>query len=84
MLHLPTGFGKSKIAIDIMTRHFSDKILGCNVLIVVPKLVLMDNWKAELQKWGFPQTINLVMTTYVSYPKWTKLRWDKQVNISNN
>ena len=32
MLHLPTGFGKSKIAIDIIKRHFEDKILEypCN------------------------------------------------------
>ena len=39
MLHLPTGFGKSKIAIDIIKRHLEDKIMECNVLIVVPKLV---------------------------------------------
>ena len=76
MLHLPTGFGKSKIAIDIMTKHLGDKIMGCNVLIVVPKLVLMDNWKAELQKWGFPQHIHIAMSTYVSYPKHTEEFWD--------
>lgn len=76
MLHLPTGFGKSKIAIDIIKRHLADKLMGCNVLIVVPKLVLMDNWKAELVKWEFPQHINVVMTTYVSYPKHTGEFWD--------
>ena len=76
MLHLPTGFGKSRIAIDIMTRHLGDKIMGCNVLIVVPKLVLMDNWKAELQKWGFPQHIHIAMSTYISYPKHTEEFWD--------
>lgn len=76
MLHLPTGFGKSKIAIDIIKRHFEDKILECKVLIVVPKLVLMDNWKAELQKWDFPQYIHVMMTTYVSYPKHTNENWD--------
>lgn len=76
MLHLPTGFGKSKIAIDIIKRHLGDKLMGCNVLIVVPKLVLMDNWKAELVKWEFPQHINVTMTTYVSYPKHTGEFWD--------
>lgn len=76
MLHLPTGFGKSKIAIDIIKRHFEDKILECKVLIVVPKLVLMDNWKTELQKWDFPQYIHVMMTTYVSYPKHTNENWD--------
>ena len=76
MLHLPTGFGKSRIAIEIVRRHLSNKLLECNVLIVVPKLVLMDNWKAELLKWDFPAHIVVTMSTYVSYPKHTNKFWD--------
>lgn len=76
MLNLPTGFGKSKLMIDLVKRHFSDKLLGCNVLIVVPKNVLKETWKQELIKWGFPQHINVQMTTYVSYPKYADTYWD--------
>lgn len=75
MLHLPTGMGKTRVAIEMMRRH-CDRIIGCNVLIVVPKLVLMDNWKEELQKWDCPQYINIVMTTYISYPKHSDETWD--------
>ena len=67
MLHLPTGFGKSKIAIDIIKRHLGDKLMGCNVLIVVPKLVLMDNWKAELIKWELNQFLLILKVNQMSY-----------------
>ena len=76
MLNLPTGFGKSKLMIDLVKKHFSDKLIGCNVLIVVPKNVLKENWKQELIKWDFPQFINVQMTTYVSYPKYADTYWD--------
>ena len=76
MLHLPTGFGKSKVAIDIIKRHIESNKKESNVLIVVPKLVLMDNWKAEFQKWGFPQNVHIIMSTYVSYPKHADTHWD--------
>lgn len=76
MLNLPTGYGKTKICIDTIKRHYENKLLGCNVLIVVPKNVLKDNWKDELEKWEFPQTINVQFTTYVSYPKYADTYWD--------
>jgi len=76
MLHLPTGFGKSRIMIEIVKRHFIDKLMGCNVLIVVPKNVLKDNWKEQLVEWDFPQHINVQMTTYVSYYKYADTYWD--------
>ena len=50
LLILSTGFGKTKFAIDIMEKiekfHFP-------VLIVVPRLILIENWKKELKKFGF-------------------------------
>lgn len=76
MLHLPTGFGKSRIAIEIAKKHFGEAIMGCNMLIVVPKLVLIENWKEELKKWHFPQGISVTFTTYISYPKHTEEFWD--------
>ena len=76
MLHLPTGFGKSKVAIDIAKRHFGNGLREYNMLIVVPKLVLIDNWKEELRKWELPMTINVTFTTYISYPKHVEKYWD--------
>ena len=75
MLNLPTGMGKSRVAIEIIKRHTTEKLLGCNVLIVVPKNVLKDNWKEELEKWEFPELINVQMTTYISYPKYADTYW---------
>lgn len=74
MLRLPTSFGKSKVAIDLISNNLghTDK----NVLIVVPRLVLMDNWRAELEKWNFPKEIQVTLTTYVSFPKHADKFWD--------
>ena len=76
MLNLPTGYGKTRVCIEIIKRHYENKLLGCNVLIVVPKNVLKDNWRDELEKWEFPQTINVQFTTYISYPKYADTYWD--------
>lgn len=76
MLHLPTGFGKSRIAIEIAKRHYGNGLKEYNMLIVVPKLVLMDNWREELGKWLLPPTIKVTFTTYISYPKHTEHAWD--------
>lgn len=47
LLELPTSFGKTKQAIDLMT-----KINPASILIIVPRLVLIDNWKDEINKWS--------------------------------
>lgn len=55
ILNLPTGSGKTKIAIDLIN-HICDKVYEydeeeTDVLIVVPQKVLIENWKEELKKW---------------------------------
>ena len=62
LLELPTGMGKSKIAIK-WAEHNNYK----NVLIVVPRLVLIDNWKAELKKWD--SNLEVEFITYISFFK---------------
>lgn len=77
LLELPTSFGKSKIAIDIITHRniTSDK----KILIVVPRLVLIDTWKDEFKKWGKEEYIeDLSFVTYVSFPKMAG-HWDMVV-----
>jgi len=74
MLRLPTSFGKTKIALDILMAK--ELKIFSNILIVVPRLVLIDNWKEELKKWKFPQDINVTFTTYVSFPKHVSTFYD--------
>lgn len=67
LLILPTGFGKSKMALDIM--HLRCKV-GDRILVVVPKNVLKDNWKEEFKKWGYEDYLPCTtFVTYVSFPK---------------
>ena len=66
LLELPTSFGKSKYGLDIMaSRNPKGKIL-----IVVPRLVLIENWKDEIKKWGYEKYLPQVeFSTYVGFPK---------------
>ena len=75
LLRLPTSFGKSKIALDIIKKHSEGKLIY-NVLIVIPRLVLIDNWKDEIKKWNTPENIKFEFTTYVSLHKHAEPMWD--------
>lgn len=72
LLQLPTSFGKSKIGIDLALRDNP-----MNILIVVPRLVLIENWKQEFSKWGLRYFLNKVtFSTYVGLNKHTEEHWD--------
>lgn len=61
-LELSTGVGKTRMAIELLrARHCR------NVLIAIPRLVLINNWNEELKKWDY--NISPVFTTYVSLHK---------------
>lgn len=70
LIELPTGFGKSKIAIDI-----AKEVNPTNILIVVPRNVLKGNWQQECKKWGL-SIGNITFVTYVSFPKKIGGKWD--------
>lgn len=70
LIELPTGFGKSKIAIDI-----AKEVNPTNILIVVPRNVLKGNWQQECKKWGL-SIDNITFVTYVSFPKKIGGKWD--------
>ena len=66
LLELPTSFGKSKYGLDIMDKRKPEK----NILIVIPRLVLIENWKDEIHKWGYDKYLSMVeFSTYKSFPK---------------
>lgn len=70
LIELPTGFGKSKVAIELIRKRKAKR-----VLIVIPKNVLIENWKKEINKWYPNIKIDLHFSTYVSIPK-NKGTWD--------
>lgn len=72
LLTFPTGFGKSRNAIE-RVKHLSRN--NNTLLIVVPRNVLKVNWTEEINKWWKNCKLNITFTTYVSFPKY-KGTWD--------
>lgn len=73
LLILPTGMGKTKLAIDLLERIVLEHQ---PILIVVPRLVLIENWKEEITKFGFSHYISdITFTTYNSLHKHTNKVW---------
>lgn len=72
LLELPTSYGKTKCALDILhNRNPQGKIL-----IVIPRLVLINNWKDEITKWGYNEYLSrITFSTYISLPKHAG-KWD--------
>lgn len=61
ILELGTGMGKTKLAIEKLKQ-----LQPNSILIVVPRLVLISNWKDELKLWGAEQYISkITFSTYV-------------------
>lgn len=90
LAELPTGFGKSRVAIDFMLKHIHDMVdefMAPKILIVIPRLVLIDNWKDEFKKWGCEDYLEFVtFVTYVSFPKmaddWDVVIFDEVHHLS--
>lgn len=69
LAELPTGFGKSKIALEVVKDRIINKSVN-KILIVIPRLVLINNWKEEIDKWGCSKYLSMFeFVTYVSLPK---------------
>lgn len=69
-LVLPTGYGKSFVAMKIL-KHFKPK----NILILVNSQILRDdNWKEEFLKFDMEDVYNnnVTLQTYQKVYKWTK------------
>ena len=66
LIELPTGYGKTLIAIELLKKHLSKG----NVLIVVPKNILKKNFMLEINKWWKNRPLNFTFTTYISLHKY--------------
>lgn len=84
LLELPTGSGKSKIALNKVKQLCTKK--SKNLLIVVPRNTLKENWKEEIKKWWANCPLNIEYTTYVSFPKykgnWEFIIYDESHHLS--
>ena len=70
LLELPTGTGKTKISLEkVVSLGFKNH----EILIVIPRLVLINSWKEEIKKWGYK--INPTFVTYGSLYKMAG-EWD--------
>ena len=89
LCELPTSFGKTKVALDLMQMRFPtiEYTIDTRILIVIPRLVLIDNWKDEFKKWGYERYLPYVeFVTYVSLPKkagsWDMVIFDEVHHLS--
>ena len=74
VLQLPTSYGKSKLALQKVNQWYA---IDCSILIVIPRTILIENWKEEIRKWGYNKMFpNITFTTYVSLHKHCNVRWD--------
>lgn len=81
---LPTSFGKTKIALSIMNKRATE---NDKILIVIPKLILIENWKEEIKKWGYDKYLDsITFVTYYSFPKkvghWDLVIFDEAHHLS--
>ena len=82
LLELATSVGKSKIALDWLRNKKLSKIL-----IVVPRIVLIENWIDEIKKWHYDDMFDkITFSTYVSLQKhkgdWDAIIFDETQHLS--
>ena len=85
LCEFPTGVGKSKIAIELIRRNYKK---GDKILIVIPKLFLIGNWKDEFEKWHYESMLkDVTFTTYRSLGKhvnnWFTVTYDEVHHLTD-
>lgn len=80
ILELITGFGKSKLAIDLIN-HICDRVFRndecpATILILVAKTVHKQTWKNEIKKWGGIKSDYITIECYESLKKYKDSYFD--------
>jgi len=69
LLELPTSYGKTRLALQRMDYLLCEEEEP-KILIVVPRVVLYNEWQREIKKWGYEKYLPFIgFSTYVSFPK---------------
>lgn len=87
LCELPTSFGKTKIALELLDSRIKE-VVNPKILLVIPRLVLIDNWKEEVRKWGMEKYLPYIkFVTYISFPKkadeWDVVIFDEVHHLSS-
>lgn len=85
ILEAGTGVGKTLMALHKMAQLFAPH---SKILIVIPRLVLIDNWRAEFRKWHYDYMLpKVTFVTYISFPKmagtWSIVCYDEAHHLSS-
>lgn len=80
ILELITGYGKTKVAIDLVN-HICDRVFNAyeqptSVLILVAKTVHKQTWANEIEKWGGVKTDYVTIECYESLKKYKRSTFD--------
>lgn len=80
ILELITGYGKTKVAIDLMN-HICDRVFRndnspTSILILVAKIVHKQTWKEEIKKWGGIKSDYITIECYESLKNYENFRFD--------
>lgn len=77
LLILSTGFGKTYCALGLIEQRVK---VGLPILIIIPRLVLIENWKKEIKKFGLEEYLPYItFTTYQSLHKYINTQWENVV-----
>ena len=75
-LELATGTGKTLVALSIVRERLKN-LLVKQILIVIPKNILANEWLKEIHKWGMDELVPFItFSTYVSLPKHNITRYN--------
>lgn len=83
ILELITGYGKTKVAIDLIN-HICDRVFknhesSTSILILVAKTVHKQTWKDEIEKWGGIRSDYVTIECYESLHKYKNAYFDTVV-----
>lgn len=80
ILELATGFGKSRLAINLINhiceRVFKNDGTCADILIVVAKTVHKKTWEDEINKWGGIKSDHIIIECYESLKKYKDAHFD--------
>lgn len=69
LLELATGFGKTLEGIKLIARNNPK-----SVLILAPRLSIIESWKKEFKKWGYEELLKVTtFSTYISLRKYANM-----------